>query len=82
MIINQIISEHQLEGNELVVFGDGPVEIRECIKSGGIAVGLASDEIRRSGLNEAKRTRLIKSGATMIIPDFSQGDKLLDLLLN
>ena len=82
MIINKIIKENKLEGNELAVFGDGPVEIKECIKSGGIAIGIASDEIRRFGLNEEKRTRLIKSGAQIIIPDFSQTDKLMNLLMN
>jgi rfaE bifunctional protein kinase chain/domain len=82
LIINRIIQENNLKGNELVVFGDGPVEIRECIKSGGIAVGLASDEIRRFGLNAEKRSRLIRSGAQIIIPDFSQTDKLVELLMN
>jgi rfaE bifunctional protein kinase chain/domain len=82
MIINKIIKENNLSGNELVVFGDGPVEIKECIKSGGIGVGIASDEIRRFGLNEEKRSRLIRSGAQIIIPDFSETDRLLELLMN
>ena len=82
MIINKIIREHGLEGHELLVFGDGPVEIRECVKSGGIAIGVASDEVRRYGLNEEKRSRLIRSGASMIIPDFSQADRLMDLLMH
>jgi phosphoglycolate phosphatase-like HAD superfamily hydrolase len=81
-IINKIIQENKLRGMELVVFGDGPVEIKECKKSGGIAVGIASDEIRRFGLHEEKRSRLIRSGAEIIIPDFSEKDKLLDLLMN
>ncbi|MEN8157652.1 MAG: PfkB family carbohydrate kinase [Bacteroidota bacterium] len=80
MIINKIIKENRLQGNELVVFGDGPVEIRECVKSEGISVGVASDEIARSGLNEEKRTRLIKAGADLIVPDFSEAEKLLGLL--
>ncbi len=80
MIINGIIEENNLKGNELVVFGDGPVEIRECIKTGGIAIGVASDEVRRFGLHPEKRTRLIKAGAQMIIPDFSQYHRLLNLL--
>ena len=82
MIINRIIQDHNLQGSELVVFGDGPVEIRECIQSDGIAVGVASDEIIRSGLNKDKRSRLIKSGADILISDFSQKEKLLDLLFN
>jgi rfaE bifunctional protein kinase chain/domain len=79
-VIHKIINEHQLTGNELAVFGDGPVEIKECIKSNGIAIGIASDEVRRSGLNQEKRTRLIRSGAQILVPDFSQSNRLLGLL--
>jgi hypothetical protein len=54
--------------------------MRECRKRDGIAVGIASDEIRRHGLNVEKRTRLIKAGAHVIIPDFSQSGRLCELL--
>jgi rfaE bifunctional protein kinase chain/domain len=64
---------------KLVTFGDGPVEIRETRKRGGITVGVASNEIRRYGLNEHKRTRLIKAGADLIIPDFSEYNLLIGL---
>ncbi len=70
----------QSASGKIATFGDGPVEIRETGKRGGISVGVASNELRRFGLNEAKRTRLVKAGADLIIPDFSQYDKLLDLL--
>lgn len=82
MVIDNIISENNLKGNELIVFGDGPVEIKECVRFEGIAIGVASDEVRRFGLNQTKRTRLIKAGAHVIIPDFSQQDILLNLLFN
>ena len=65
---------------KVITFGDGPVEIRETNKRGGITVGVASNELRRYGLNEQKRTRLIKAGADVIIPDFSQFTQLLKLL--
>ncbi len=65
---------------KVVTFGDGPVEIRETNKRGGITIGVASNELRRYGLNESKRTRLIKAGADVIIPDFSQISQLLQLL--
>jgi rfaE bifunctional protein kinase chain/domain len=81
MVIDRIMTENKLSGSELAVFGDGPVEIRECRKRGGIAVGLASDEVQRHGLNVEKRTRLIKAGAQVIIGDFSQGGCLQQLLL-
>ncbi len=64
----------------LVAIGDGPVEIREVRKHGGFCVGIASDEIRRFGLNQSKRARLIKAGADIIIPDFSQMDELLGVI--
>ena len=71
MVIGKIMTENNLQGPELAVFGDGPVEIRECRKREGIAVGIATDEIRRHGLNPEKRTRLVKAGAHIIFPDFS-----------
>jgi rfaE bifunctional protein kinase chain/domain len=65
---------------KVVTFGDGPVEMRETNKRGGISIGIASNELRRYGLNEQKRTRLIKAGADVIISDFSQLSQLLKLL--
>ena len=80
MVIGKIMTENNLQGPELAVFGDGPVEIRECRKRDGIAVGIATDEIRRHGLNPEKRTRLVKAGAHIVVPDFSQQDKFIKLL--
>lgn len=80
MVIEKIMKENNLQGAGLAVFGDGPVEIRECRKRDGIAIGVATDEIRRYSLNIEKRTRLIRAGAHIIIPDFSQYNQLLKLL--
>ena len=81
MVLEKIMRENNLKGHQLAVFGDGPVELRETRKRGGIAIGIASDEIRRYGLNTEKRERLIKAGANLIVPDFAQHDKLLNYLL-
>jgi hypothetical protein len=67
-------------GRNLLVFGDGPVEIRETHKAGGYSVGIASDEVRRFGQNLSKRARLIRAGADLIAPDFSQIQRLLPAL--
>jgi rfaE bifunctional protein kinase chain/domain len=80
MVINDIMRENNLEGAQLAVFGDGPVELRECRKRSGLAIGVASDEVRRYGLNIEKRTRLVRAGAQIIVPDFSQWDRLIELL--
>jgi len=80
MVIDRIMSENRLRGPELAVFGDGPVELRESRKRDGLAIGIASDEVRRHSLNPDKRARLIKAGAHLIVPDFSQPRELLKLL--
>ncbi len=80
MVLDRIMSENKLRGPELAVFGDGPVELRESRKRGGLAVGIASDEVRRYGLNLDKRARLIKAGVHLLVPDFSQRKELLQLL--
>ncbi|MGB2821835.1 MAG: carbohydrate kinase, partial [Phycisphaerae bacterium] len=81
LVLQRIFSDHDLTGPEVATFGDGPVEIRETRKRSGIAVGLASDEVRRFGPSPAKRSRLIRAGADLIVPDFSQRDRLMELLL-
>jgi rfaE bifunctional protein kinase chain/domain len=79
-LLERITRRHRLGGRGLVTFGDGPVEMRETRKRDGLAVGIASNETRRRGLNLAKRARLIRAGADAIMPDFSQVDSLLELL--
>lgn len=70
MVIERIIREHDLDGPELVAFGDGYVEIENTKAAHGIAVGVASNESEREGMDKWKRSRLIASGADIIIPDF------------
>jgi phosphoglycolate phosphatase-like HAD superfamily hydrolase len=72
LVVDHIIRENGLAGRQFATFGDGPVEMRETRKSGGLSIGVASDEVRRSGWNIMKRSRLIKAGANLIVPDFSQ----------
>ncbi len=76
-ILNDIGADHV---TQVVAFGDGPVEIRETRKRGGLTVGVASDEVRRYGLNPDKRSRLIRAGADLVVPDFSQMHHLLRVL--
>ena len=81
MVLDKILDKiGESSADSIVTFGDGPVEIRETRKRGGITVGVASNEIRRFGLNEKKRGRLVKAGADIIIPDFSQSSFLSNLL--
>ena len=81
MVLDRILQDiGAANATQVVAFGDGPVEIRETRKRGGLTVGIASDELRRYGLNPGKRSRLIRAGADIIVPDFSQLEVLFKLL--
>jgi len=80
MVIERIIRENHLSGSEFAAFGDGFVEIENAKAVGGIAVGVASNEATRCGINEWKRDRLIQAGADLIIPDFREQEQLIAYL--
>ena len=82
IVIERIIKESGSNGSNLMVVGDGPVELREGRNVGALCIGIASDEVRRYGLSESKRTRLIKAGAHIVVPDFSQLNQLMGILFN
>jgi phosphoglycolate phosphatase-like HAD superfamily hydrolase len=76
MVIRDIIFSHSLSCKELIGFGDGYVEIENVKSVGGFAVGVASDEVNRHGVDEWKRSRLSRAGADIIIPDYRRIDKI------
>ena len=80
MVIDRLIAENRLHGVELVTFGDGFVEIEDTKTVGGIAVGVASAEAARQGIDEWKRQRLIRAGADLIVPDYRSCGQLLSYL--
>ena len=83
LVLERILSDIGGEApGRTLAFGDGPVEIRETHKKGGYSVGVASDEVRRYGLNARKRRRLIEAGADIVIPDFCQMNRLIPLLFD
>ena len=82
MVIARIIQAHDLHGPELVAFGDGYVEIENTRAVGGVAVGVASNEAERTGIDAWKRQRLIQAGADIIVPDFREAGRLLAYLFD
>ena len=80
MVIERLVAQLNLESGALIGFGDGFVEIEEVKRAGGIAVGVASDEKFRTGINDWKRNRLIQAGADLIIPDYRELDALFEFL--
>ena len=82
-VIDRIVGELRERGlgpEALVSFGDGFVEIEETKRAGGTAVGVASNEETREGVNPWKRNRLVQAGADAIIGDYRCGDALGALL--
>ena len=61
----------------LLVVGDGKVEIMLGREYGALTLGVASDEAKRSGLNEEKTRSLTAAGAHAIIGDFICGEEIL-----
>ncbi len=82
MIVEKILRDNDLHGQELLGFGDGFVEIEEVKKVGGVAIAVASDEAKRAGVNTWKRNRLIQAGADVVIPEYRQQERLLAWLLD
>jgi phosphoglycolate phosphatase-like HAD superfamily hydrolase len=80
LVIERMLREAGVAGPELLGFGDGFVEIEEIKRVGGVAIGVASDEARRQGVNEWKRRRLIQAGADAIIPDYRHAAELVSWL--
>lgn len=80
MIVERIIRETGVAGHELLGFGDGYVEIEEVKKVGGLAIGVASNEESRAGVNDWKRNRLIRAGADLIVGDYRRLDELCGVL--
>ncbi len=81
-VIRDLIDSEGIEGAELLGFGDGYVEIENVKSAGGTAVGVASDEAQRRGVNGWKRERLIQAGADLIVPDFRSQKTLVHYLLD
>jgi phosphoglycolate phosphatase len=80
-VIQSLLDSHALSGSQLLVVGDGPVEIREAVARQAIALGVASDEVARTGWNERKVDRLTAAGADVLVADFRQSDRLVEILV-
>lgn len=80
MVLREIIQSHGLHGTEVFICGDGPVEIRNAKQHGCITLGVASDEVRGYGWNPRKRERLLRAGADVMVPDFTEAAALVGYL--
>ncbi|SFL21738.1 Phosphoglycolate phosphatase, HAD superfamily [Paenibacillus sp. 1_12] len=74
-VIRELLGHEEFQGKGLAVIGDGKVEIRLAKENGALALGLASDEDKREGMNPIKQERLQAAGADWIAGDFTDTSK-------
>ncbi len=79
-VIKRLLENAGYSNEELAVCGDGKVEIALGKEKGARAIGLASFERERTGIDETKRRRLINANADIICGDFLEKDELLKFL--
>jgi len=79
-VIRRLLDQRGMTGEELAVVGDGKVEIAIAREAGALALGVASDEARRRGVNPVKLARLQAAGAHAITGDFEDLPDLLNWL--
>ena len=80
VVIDRLTAKHRLSTGELAVIGDGRAEIEYARAASALAIGVASTEDERIGIDARKRSLLIAAGADVIISDFSQPAELLAYL--
>jgi phosphoglycolate phosphatase len=81
-VFERLLREDGITGGQVLAFGDGPVEIVETKRLGGVAVAVCSDEEHNgSGINDAvKHRQLLDAGADYAIADFRDAIALVDRL--
>lgn len=79
--IHALIAKYQIQGEELVAIGDGPIEIAETKAIGGLAIAVASDENTPGSrrFDEFKRKQLLDCGADLVVPDYHDAVALIQL---
>jgi len=76
-VLHKLMEENKLKGEELVVIGDGKVEISLGREAGALTLGVASDEEKLCGVNPVKKKRLVKAGAHAVVGDYQNLNELL-----
>jgi len=80
LLVKKIVSQAGFRASELLVFGDGYVEIEEVKRVGGTAVGMATAEPECLEIDSWKRERLIRVGADFVMPNFLDWNELSETL--
>ena len=80
--LRELIGESGYRPENILVVGDGPVEIKLGREFGTLTLGVASDEKNRRGFNPRKVERLTDAGAHAIVDCFEDVDAILGWMNN
>jgi FMN phosphatase YigB (HAD superfamily) len=82
-VFQRLLKEEGIQGEHLLSFGDGPVEIAATKELGGLAIAVCSDENHNGSgvIDPIKRSLLAAAGADAVVPDFRDAIALVDYLL-
>jgi len=72
ILIEDILNNLDIAKEKIIIFGDGPVEIKLANEYAIFNVGIASCENGTNEINRTKYKRLKKAGASFIIPNFEE----------
>jgi phosphoglycolate phosphatase-like HAD superfamily hydrolase len=81
-VFERILRTENILGENLLSFGDGPVEIQDTKALGGLAIAICSDENHNGSgqFDSFKKTQLLQAGADAALPDFQDACLLFDYL--
>jgi len=79
-VIERLLAEEGIDGERLAGIGDGTVETQEVGRTGGFAIGVASQPRGVAGEHPDKRRRLLEAGATVVIADYLKLGRLMEWL--
>ncbi len=79
----RVLAEAGGIGENVLSFGDGPIEIGETKRIGGLAIGVASDESGKHAgkVDLAKRELLVEAGADAVLADYADAAGLVRTLV-
>ncbi|MFW5986079.1 MAG: HAD family hydrolase [Halanaerobiales bacterium] len=75
-VLKHLLQEKNLNPGQMLIIGDGKVEISLAAEKGIPALGMATDEKDGQGIDKWKKDRLIEAGATAICGDFTDYRKI------
>lgn len=75
-VLRKLLQDEGLQGPEVLVIGDGRVEITLGREAGALTLGAATDEEQRHGINPVKAARLTHAGAHALVGDFAALDEI------